>query len=127
MTPEAKDADFDGGRLSLPLTQQEHRERLFFRQAYHWMLLVYVGILVANALAIVVVCVFVVLGLLPVNPKWFDWRYLASWTGGTTGLAGTAPLLFKPAMDYLFGISGERPHAATNDAGQRRKGPMQKS
>ena len=94
------------GRYGIPLTERERRRLLLFRGACYLMLLAYMGVLLLNAVAIVACFLGVAFGWLTL-----DWKYLASWAGGTTGL-GAGSLLFKSVLDYLFGIGGGRPRVA---------------
>jgi hypothetical protein len=110
----SENADYIIGRYGIPLTERERQRLLIFRGACYLMLLAYMAILLVNAVAIVACFLGVAFGWLTL-----DWKYLASWAGGTTGL-GAGSLLFKSVLDYLFGIGGGRPRVAANVASRDR-------
>jgi hypothetical protein len=107
--PRASESpDYIVGRYGIPLTERERQRLLLFRGVCYLMLLAYMATLLVNAVAIVSCFLGVAFGWLTL-----DWKYLASWAGGTTGL-GAGSLLFKSVLDYLFGIGGGRPRLRRN-------------
>jgi hypothetical protein len=102
------------GRYDIPLTPRERKRLTFFRSACYLMLVIYMGTLLINTIAVVLFCVQVAFA--GRNPMYMEWRYLASWAGGTTGLLGVGSLLFKSVLDSLFGERRGRRGIATGDA-----------
>jgi hypothetical protein len=108
-------------RFGIPLTEQERRRLLLIRGACYGMLLAYMGVLLVNAVAIVACFLGVATGRLTL-----DWKYLASWAGGTTGL-GAGSLLFKSVLDYLFATGRGQPHVAKSSGAPPKNAPVRKS